>query len=35
MTFTSNKKFNLNYITTNTDYENIKKDYENIGYECK
>ena len=35
MFFTSNKKFNLNYITTNTDYENIKKDYENIGYECK
>ena len=35
MFFTSNKKFNPNYITTNTDYENIKKDYENIGYECK
>lgn len=35
MTFTSNKKFNITYITTNTDYETIKKDYENIGYECK
>ena len=35
MFFTSNKKFNLNYITTNTKYENIKQEYENIGYECK
>lgn len=35
MNFKSNKKFNLNYITTNTDYENIKKDYEIKGYECK
>ena len=35
MNFTSNKKFNLNYITTNTKYETIKQDYENIGYECK
>lgn len=35
MNFTSNKKFNLNYITTNNEYENIKTDYENKGYECK
>lgn len=35
MNFTSNKKFNLNYITTNTKYENIKQEYESIGYECK
>jgi hypothetical protein len=35
MNFTSKKKFNLNYITTYTQYEGIKQDYENNGFECK
>lgn len=35
MNFTSYKKFDLSYITTNTNYEDIKQDYESKGFECK